>query len=73
MAVVSKLKDIRKENHCSQQRMADDLGICVKTISKIECNKSTPSLEIAFMIAEYFHTDIQNIFHLEAPAGLWNT
>ena len=46
--------DLRKEQKISQDKMAADLGISRRSISKIENGDQNLSLEMAYRIAAYF-------------------
>jgi putative transcriptional regulator len=46
----------------SQQVLADKIGVTRQTIISIEKDKYSPSLEVAFKIAEVFETDVGSVF-----------
>ena len=46
----------------TQERLASDLSVTRQTIHAIENDKYNPSLELAFKMAKYFETTIENIF-----------
>lgn len=52
----------RAQKRWTQKDVADKLGVSRQTIVSIENNKYTPSLILAFEIANLFKTDINNIF-----------
>ena len=54
--------DLRKKNHISQNKMADDLGINRRTISLIENGEQNVSLEYAYRISAYFNLLVQEVF-----------
>ena len=54
--------DLRKKNHISQNKMADDLGINRRTISLIENGEQNVSLDYAYRIAAYFNLLVQEVF-----------
>lgn len=58
------LYDIRIERDITQAKMAKDLGISRRAVSKIEKGEQNPSLDMAYRIAEYFDLSIQTIFPL---------
>ena len=49
-------------NEMSQQALADAVGVTRQTIIAIEKNKYSPSLEVAFKIAEVFGCSIEEVF-----------
>lgn len=46
----------------TQQDLASGLGVTRQTIHAIENDKYNPSLELAFKIAKYFKTTIEEVF-----------
>lgn len=46
----------------TQQALADLVGVTRQTIMAIEKGKYSPSLEVAFKIAEVFGTNLEDIF-----------
>jgi len=51
----------------SQQALADKIGVTRQTIIAIEKDKYSPSLEVAFKLAEVFETDVGSIFNYQEP------
>lgn len=49
-------------NEMTQQELADKVGVTRQTIASIEKGKYSPSLELAFKIAEVFNKTIDEIF-----------
>lgn len=58
----SKIQELRKKNRISQEELALAVGVTRQTITSLECEKYTASLTLAYKIAKYFHTTIENIF-----------
>ena len=56
--------ELRKEQRISQDKMAADLGISRRSISKIENGDQNLSLEMAYRIAAYFEKLIPEAFPL---------
>ena len=56
------LYDIRIERNITQAKMAKDLGISRRAISKIEKGEQNPSLDMAYRIAAYYDLSIQDVF-----------
>lgn len=49
----------------TQQQLADKVGVTRQTIVAIEKEKYSPTLELAFKIAEVFNTPLHEIFTYE--------
>ena len=60
------LKVLRATKNLTQEQLADELGVTRQTIHAVESGKYNPSLELAFKLAQYFETTIEEIFHYEA-------
>lgn len=61
----NRIKDLRKENNVTQEDLAFAVGVTRQTIISLENGKYNASLHLAFKIAKYFGTDIENIFIYE--------
>ena len=53
-------------NEMTQQELAEKVGASRQTIIAIEAGKYSPSLELAFCIAEAFGVKITEVFDYEA-------
>lgn len=53
---------LRKEKGLSQEKFARKIRVSRQTISSIETGKYNPSLELAFIIANFFGKRIEEIF-----------
>ncbi|MBO4652146.1 MAG: helix-turn-helix domain-containing protein [Lachnospiraceae bacterium] len=62
--------ELRTSLGISQERMAGDLNISRRSISKIECGEQNPSLEIVYRISAYFGRNIPEVFPLLAETHL---
>lgn len=51
----------------TQQELADHVGVTRQTINAIEGNKYSPSLEVAFRIAQVFSVPLEDVFRYEPP------
>ena len=56
------LKIFRAINELTQEDLAKELNVTRQTVISIEKNKYDPSLPLAFKIAKYFDTTIEEIF-----------
>ena len=59
------LKVLRAVKEVTQEQLAEDLGVTRQTIHAVESGKYNPSLELAFKLAIYFETTIEEIFQYE--------
>ncbi len=58
----TKIQELRKKNKISQEELAQAVGVTRQTITSLECEKYTASLVLAYKIAKYFGTTIEDIF-----------
>lgn len=65
MTMKNKIKVYRAMNDLTQEGLAQALGVTRQTILAIEKGKYDPSLELAFSMAKYFNTTIEEIFTFE--------
>lgn len=49
----------------TQQELADRIGVTRQTVGAIEGEKYSPSLEVAFRIAEVFGVPLERVFHYQ--------
>jgi putative transcriptional regulator len=59
------LKVLRAVKSITQEQLADVLGVTRQTIHAVESGKYNPSLELAFKLAHFFETSIEDIFQYE--------
>jgi len=60
--VKTKIAQMRKERKITQEELAMAVGVTRQTIISIENEKYIASLPLAFKIAKFFETSIENIF-----------
>ena len=53
----------------TQSALADAIGLTRQTVASIEKGKYSPSLEVAFRIAEVFGVGLDDVFQYEGKAG----
>ena len=58
----SKIQELRKKWKISQEELAMAVGVTRQTITSLECEKYTASLVLAYKIAKYFQTTIEEVF-----------
>ena len=61
----NKVEMLRKEKGLSQEEFAKTILVSRQTVSSIETGKYNPSLELAFVISDYFGKSIEQIFVYE--------
>lgn len=61
----NRLEEIRKQKGFTQQELANKLEVSRQTISSIENERYEPSIILAFKIAIFFKTRIEEIFIYE--------
>ena len=66
MTMKNKIKVYRAMNDLTQEGLAQALGVTRQTILAIGHGTYDPSLELAFRLARYVNTTIEEIFTLEA-------
>lgn len=61
--IVNNIRKLRfNQNEMTQQELADLVGVTRQTINAIEAAKYSPSLELAFKIANAFKKPIGEVF-----------
>ena len=66
MALANVIRRYRFEcGEMTQKELAKLIGVSRQTVNAIECNKYSPTLEVAFRIAHVFATSIENVFFYE--------
>ena len=58
------VRTLREAAGLSQAALGAALEVSRQTINAIETEKYDPSLPLALRIARYFHTQIEEIFHV---------
>lgn len=58
MELKDKLLKLRKDDHLSQQQIADQLNVSRQSISKWELGESYPDIHNIIMISDIFHVSI---------------
>jgi putative transcriptional regulator len=53
----------RTDRDLSQGALADALGVSRQTINAIETGRYLPSLPLAFGLARFFETTVEQLFH----------
>ena len=64
--ITNNVRKLRFENgEMSQQALADAIGVTRQTVFAIEKGKYSPSLEVAFKIAETFSVTLDQVFQYQ--------
>ena len=58
----NRLEELRKQRGIKQEDLTRDLKVSRQTIGSLENGRYNPSILLAFKIARYFDTTIENIF-----------
>lgn len=62
------LKDLRKQNNLSQQKLADILHVSQQSVYKYENNITSPDIETLIRMADYFNTSVDYLVeHTDIP------
>ncbi|MEE1245369.1 MAG: helix-turn-helix transcriptional regulator [Acutalibacteraceae bacterium] len=61
----NKIKELRKKDVVTQEDLANAVGVTRQTIISLENGKYNASLQLAYKIAKFFGTSIENVFIFE--------
>jgi putative transcriptional regulator len=62
-SVTNRIRQLRQEHdEMTQQDLADRIGVTRQTVNAIELGKYSPTLEVAFRIAEVFRVPLEKVF-----------
>ena len=62
-AIQNNIRKLRfLQDEMTQQQLAEKVYVTRQTIAAIEKNKYSPSLELAFKIAQVFETSLEEVF-----------
>lgn len=66
--VTNSIRRLRFEHgEMTQQELAGRIGVTRQTLNAIEAGKYSPSLEVAFRVAEVFGVRVDEVFHFGNP------
>ena len=64
--IINNIRTLRfHSNEMTQQALADKIGVSRQTVLAIEAAKYSPTLELAFKIAQVFDVPLEEIFQYE--------
>lgn len=61
----SNIKELRKQNNITQERLAEYLGVTYQTVSKWENGTSLPSISLLPSIANIFNISIDELYDID--------
>ena len=61
----NRIEEIRKEKGIRQEEFAKFIGVSRQTISSLENGRYNPSITLAYKIAIFFNTTIEEVFIFE--------
>ena len=61
MNIGNTISELRKKNNLTQEELAEKLNVARQTISKWECNETSPSLEDAGKLAKIFKVSLDEL------------
>lgn len=70
--VTNRIAGLRSAVEMTQAELADRIGVTRQTVNAIEGEKYSPSLEVAFKIAQVFNVPLEQVFQYPPrPASTW--
>lgn len=64
--ISNNIKTLRfHQDEMTQQQLAEKVGVTRQTIAAIEKGKYSPSLDVAFQIAQVFNTAVEEVFFIK--------
>ena len=66
------LKELRKEKGITQEKLAEQLGVAGRTVSRWETGSNMPDISLLVEIAEFFEVSIQEIINGERKSEKMN-
>ena len=63
------IKKIRKENHLSQEQLAEELGVSRQSISKWESGAAYPEMDKIIYICKKYNVNIDDLLHYQNKTG----
>ncbi|MDR2108601.1 MAG: helix-turn-helix transcriptional regulator [Coriobacteriales bacterium] len=61
----NRLEELRKQKNITQEDLAEELKVSRQTIGSLENGRYNPSIILAYKIARFFGTTIEEIFIYE--------
>lgn len=64
MTIGDKIKQLRKQNDLTQEKLADYLGVSYQAVSKWECGSSSPDISLIAPLTRLFHISADELLGL---------
>jgi putative transcriptional regulator len=61
----NRVRDLRLARRLSQAELAATMGVSRQTVNSIETGRYTPSLALAFGLAQFFGRNVEEVFDVE--------
>ncbi|WP_299446620.1 helix-turn-helix transcriptional regulator [uncultured Phycicoccus sp.] len=65
----NEVRRLRTERGLSQAALGAALGVSRQTINSLEAGRYDPSLPLAILLARFFATPVESLFHLPDESG----
>ena len=62
-----RIRELRRKNDLTQEKMADYLGVTYQSVSKWECGTTYPDLAMIVPIARLLHVTADELLGMDAP------
>ena len=66
--MINKVKELREKFSLTQKELGEKVGVSRQSINAIETGKFDPSIWLAYDLAKYFGSNIEEIFDFERSA-----
>lgn len=66
--MINKVKELREKFSLTQKELGEKVGVSRQAINAIETGKFDPSIWLAYDLAKYFGSNIEEIFDFERSA-----
>ncbi len=62
---MNKVKELREKSNLTQKELGEKVGVSRQAINAIETGKFDPSIWLAYDLAKYFNSNIEEVFDFE--------
>lgn len=66
--MINKVKELRENFGLTQKELGEKVGVSRQAINAIETGKFDPSIWLAYDLAKYFDSSIEDLFDFEGSA-----
>ena len=67
LEIANRLVKLRKENHLSQEQLAEKIGISRQAVSKWERAEASPDTDNLILLARLYHISLDELLKTEEP------